>query len=90
MDKIHSLKLSGRPLKTGHPEKKTLSKPSIFRGSLPVSFREGIYLWQGANVCPMGAMDFQVKALGGCRAFSVDYPKPPESPFPAALENATW
>ena len=29
-----------------------------------------------------------VKALGGCRAFSVDYPKPPESPFPAALENA--
>ncbi|CAK9117045.1 unnamed protein product [Durusdinium trenchii] len=29
-----------------------------------------------------------VKALGGCRAFNVDYPKPPHSPFPAALENA--
>ncbi|CAE7386685.1 est [Symbiodinium natans] len=29
-----------------------------------------------------------VKALGGCRCFSVDYPKPPQAPYPAALENA--
>ena len=31
----------------------------------------------------------KVKALGGCRAFNVDYPKPPDSPFPAAVENVT-
>ncbi|CAJ1386156.1 unnamed protein product [Effrenium voratum] len=29
-----------------------------------------------------------VKALGGCRAFNVDYPKPPLAPYPAALDNA--
>lgn len=29
-----------------------------------------------------------VKALGGCRCFAVDYPKPPQAPYPAALENA--
>ena len=75
------------PLKIGHPEKsQIIFQPSIFRGKLAgfVSGK-GIYLWLAVRP-PF----VEVKALGGCRAFSVDYPKPPDSPFPAALENATW
>ena len=94
MDKIHSLKLSTiRKAPENRPSwKKTKHLPNhpCFQGFTACQFQGRYLSLTRRQRLPNGCHGFEVKALGGCRAFSVDYPKPPESPFPAALENATW
>jgi acetyl esterase/lipase len=67
-----------------------LALPPANRRRLLVHFHGGCYVMNGGEVCTTEAI--YMAAFGGFRVLSIDYRRPPDFPYPAALDDgvAVW